>query len=421
MFLKRHISFLKAVFIYTLTAFGGPQGHLGMMMKQFVTKRKFFSENELLEMNAFCQLLPGATSTQLITLLGYKRGGYITAVITFFIWILPASLIMALLSFVLTDYAELSGIMQLLHFIQPMAIGFLLFAFYRSYLTSIKNTTHHTIMLFAALFLFLFFRSPWIIPIIIILSGLVTYFVGEKHAKLGEIKKPSFKWGFLVSFLFLFLFVGILSEISRKKEWKNRTALNLIENNYRFGSLVFGGGDVLMPLMIDQYVARPQNERLLKRNPGIIVLSREDLLSGYGLVKAIPGPVFSISSFIAGVSLKKDETYYRLGVIFLATIAIFLPGVLLLFLFYPIWKGIRVHPAVMASLQGINAALVGIILSTILYLCLDLKNMGLNNNLNQAIVNLSVIITTFLLLNIKRFPATLIVLMCLLVSWFVGG
>ena len=87
MVLLRHIPFLKAVFYYTISAFGGPQGHLGMMIKTFVEGRRDVTKEELMEYVAFCQLLPGASSTQTITLIGYKRGGVPLAILTLLIWI----------------------------------------------------------------------------------------------------------------------------------------------------------------------------------------------------------------------------------------------------------------------------------------------------------------------------------------------
>src|SRR3954468_21600558 len=101
MVLLRHIPFLKTVFFHSLTAFGGPQGHYGMMMKTFVHGRHDITEDELLEYNSFCQMLPGASSTQVLTLIGYKRGGVPLAVLTLFIWILPASVLMGGLSFMI--------------------------------------------------------------------------------------------------------------------------------------------------------------------------------------------------------------------------------------------------------------------------------------------------------------------------------
>ena len=101
MILLRHISFLKAVFLHSITAFGGPQGHFGMMMKTFVQQRRYVTEKELLDYNAFCNLLPGASSTQVLTLVGYKRGGVPLAVLTLLIWIFPACFLMGTFSFLL--------------------------------------------------------------------------------------------------------------------------------------------------------------------------------------------------------------------------------------------------------------------------------------------------------------------------------
>src|ERR1700729_2765856 len=103
MFLKmlRHISFLRAVFWHSITAFGGPQGHFGMMLKTFVDRRKDVSKEELMEYVSFCQMLPGASSTQTLTLIGYKRGGVPLAVLTLIIWILPACFLMGAFSFLL--------------------------------------------------------------------------------------------------------------------------------------------------------------------------------------------------------------------------------------------------------------------------------------------------------------------------------
>ena len=127
MLLFRHIPFLKAVFWHSLTAFGGPQGHIGLMLKNFVYKHHYVTETELLEYNSFCQLLPGASSTQTLTLIGYKHGGTLLAILTLLVWILPACSIMSALSFFVQYMDEQYVHHNLFIFIQPMAIGFLAF------------------------------------------------------------------------------------------------------------------------------------------------------------------------------------------------------------------------------------------------------------------------------------------------------
>ena len=97
----RHVPFLKNVFLYSITAFGGPQAHVAMMMKMFVRKTPYITKEELLEYNAFCNLLPGASSTQTVTLIGYKRGGVPLAILTLLVWIAPACILMGGFSFLL--------------------------------------------------------------------------------------------------------------------------------------------------------------------------------------------------------------------------------------------------------------------------------------------------------------------------------
>src|SRR6188768_1121627 len=121
--LLRHIPFLRAVFLHSITAFGGPQAHIAMMMKTFVQKRPYVTEQELMEYNAFCQLLPGASSTQTLTLIGYKRGGVPLAVLTLLVWILPACFIMGALSFFLPYIDKRQLGTDIFKFIPPMAAG----------------------------------------------------------------------------------------------------------------------------------------------------------------------------------------------------------------------------------------------------------------------------------------------------------
>src|ERR1700687_6187696 len=126
--MHRHIPFLKAVFLHSLTAFGGPQAHIGMMLKTFVHRRPYITEAELMEYNAFCQLLPGASSTQTLTLIGYKRGGIPLAVLTLIIWILPACIIMGVFSSFIEYINHKNGSSDLFRFVEPMPVGFLAYA-----------------------------------------------------------------------------------------------------------------------------------------------------------------------------------------------------------------------------------------------------------------------------------------------------
>src|SRR5688572_13712969 len=265
MVLIRHIPFLKSVFLHSVTAFGGPQGHFGMMMKTFVENRRYVSREELLDYNSFCQLLPGASSTQVLTLIGYKRGRAPLAVLTLMIWIFPACLLMGALAFLLKyiDQKELND--SLFEFIQPMAVGFLAYAATNSYRISIHNTITRAILLGSAIITFLLFKAPWIFPLLIAFGGFITNLSDRRIPQKGEPPKK-IKWGNIWLFGIIFLIAGVTSELARKNDWPNRRPLNLFENTYRFGSLVFGGGQVLIPMMYEQFVERPTSHVVIRKN-----------------------------------------------------------------------------------------------------------------------------------------------------------
>lgn len=400
--------------MYSITAFGGPQGHLGMMFKTFVNKRRDVTEAELMEYNSFCQMLPGASSTQTLTLIGYKRGGVLLAVFTLIIWLLPACILMGAFSFLLTVYPSNNLTTGLLKFIEPMAIGFLIYAAVKTFSISIKNFITQMIMLFSMIICFFLFKSPWIFPLLIIAGGFATNLSDKRIPKKDDVKPRQIKWSNIWLFVLVFLLAGIFSEVARKNDWQHRKAFNLFENFYRFGSIVFGGSDVLLPLMLDQYVARPQSARVIEKNPNSIKIERSDLLTGYGVVRAIPGPVFSVATFTGGMALKEEGyTMQFIGCV-IGTIAIFLPSALLVLFFFPVWQYLKKYVIVYRALEGINAVVVGVMWAGALYL---LKGMPLKNMDANVLLGFAVIIATFLLLKFTKLHAPLIVLGCLLLGW----
>ena len=401
------------MFIHSITAFGGPQGHVGMVLKTFVDRRKDLTKEELMEYISFCQLLPGASSTQTLTLIGYKRGGVKLAVLTLLIWILPACTLMGGLSFIVGDIGTNNIKPTLFQFIQPMAIGFLAYAAFKAYHIGIKNTITKIIMLVALLSTYFLFKTPWVIPALIICGGIVTNFSSRRIPAKVAIKPKQIRWTNIWLFVLTFVVAGFLSETARKQNWENKKPYNLFENFYRFGSFVFGGGDVLIPLMLDQYVVRPTSERVVKKNPDIIKIEREELLTGAGMVRAIPGPVFSIASFMGGIAFKNEGAKGQLLGCIIGSIAIFLPSALLVLFFFPVWQNLKKFVVVFRSLEGINAAVVGIMIAATLYLVKDVSIMSFNK---ISYLNMSVILGTFLVLQYSKTPPPFIVLFCLLIG-----
>ena len=411
--LLRHIPFLKAVLLHSVTAFGGPQGHVGMVLKTFVDRRRDLTKEELMEYISFCQLLPGASSTQTLTLIGYKRGGIKLAVLTLLIWILPACTLMGGLSFIVGNIESYKIKSTLFQFIQPMAIGFLAYAAFKAYQVSIKNSITQIIMLIALVGTYFLFKTPWIIPALIVCGGIATNFSDKRIPEKEVVKPRQIRWTNIWLFVLIFAIAGLLSETARKQNWENKKPYNLFENFYRFGSFVFGGGDVLIPLMLDQYVVRPTSERVAKNNPDVIKVDREDLLTGAGMVRAIPGPVFSIASFMGGIALKKEGPRTQLLGCIIGSIAIFLPSALLVLFFFPVWQNLKKFVVVFRSLEGINAAVVGIMIAATLYLLKDVSIVSFNT---LSFINMSVILGTFLVLQFSKIPSPFIVLFCLLIG-----
>jgi len=258
--LLRHVPFLRSVFLHSISAFGGPQAHIGMMLKTFVHRTPYVTEQELLEYNAFCQLLPGASSTQTLTLIGYKRGGVPLAVLTLIIWITPACILMGALSFLLQYIDKKALHTDVFKFIPPMAVGFLVYAASMAFHISIKNTITWIIMIVSGILTYLLFKQPWIFPTLIIAGGITTN-LSRKRIPQVEQKPKKIKWWNFWMFGILFIVAGLLSEYAKKNELPNRSPINLFENTYRMGSLVFGGGQVLMPMMYEQFCVRPDAVR----------------------------------------------------------------------------------------------------------------------------------------------------------------
>ena len=415
MVLNRHIPFLRAVFWHSITAFGGPQGHMGMMLKTFVQQRKDVTHEELIEYNGFCQLLPGASSTQTLTLIGYKRGGIALAVITLLIWILPACTLMGGISFLLDYFDDMGLKVGVFKFVRPMAIGFIAYSTYRIFGVAVHNTITQVIVVLATIATFLAFKTPWIFPGLIVAAGIATNFSDKRIPQKGIPPKKT-KWGNMLIFLALFGVAGYLSETASRQNWANRKSFNLFENAYRNGSLVFGGGDVLMPMMYEQYVTRPETKRVKETKREVLKISREDFLTGSGMVRAIPGPVFSIGAFTGGMALRDEGPAMQLLGCVIGSIAIFLPSALLVLFFFPVWQNLKKYAVIFRSLEGINAAVVGIMAGATCYLSQDTFLPALFNGHIMGVWDLLVVVATFFLLKTNRISAPFIVLGCLLMG-----
>lgn len=365
----------------SLTTFGGPQVHLAMMFERFVKLRGYLTEAELLELTALCQVLPGPTSTQTITALGFKIGGPNLAYLSLLVWILPAVLIMTAAG-IGVHYLQVHHLsLNFTRFIQPMAVGFLMGAGYRIGRKVIHNKTSLSLAILAALTAY-FFRSPYMTPVVIIIGGLTTALTYEKE----EIRP---KTPLRVQWANFFLWLGVFIGAATLGAITHSLPMRLFENFYRNGSLVFGGGQVLTPMLYNEFVAFKH------------YLSPEEFLSGLGLVQAVPGPVFSFASYIGALAMRNDGLQGQLLGSLAATTGIFLPGTFLIFFVYRFWNQLKQYRAVRASLAGINAASTGLTAAAAIVL---LEPMPGNWSM------LLVVIGTILLQEFTKIPPYLLIL-----------
>jgi len=300
-----------------------------------------------------------------------------------------------------------------------MAVGFLAFAAYFALKLSVRNTATTAIVIATGIVSFVFFKAPFVFPLLILLAGIVTN-LSSKRIPQTAVKPQKIKWWNIWLFALIFVAAGVTSEVARLHDWPNRRPINLFENTYRMGSLVFGGGQVLIPFMYEQFVERPKSEVVIRKNQdkkqSVVSIDREGFYTGAGMVRAIPGPVFSIASFTGAMAMKDHGTGMQVMGAVIGSLAIFLPSLLLVLFFYPIWHNLKKYAAVYRALEGINAAVAGIMLAATLYMTKDVSVNGINT---VSLVNLAVMAGTFCLLFFTKLPSPVIVLICLVLGVFI--
>jgi chromate transporter len=373
---KRHLIFLKDVFFLALSTFGGPQAHMAMLFKVLVHKRKYISEDELLELNALCQILPGPTSTQTITAIGFRMGGANLAYLTLLVWCFPAVSIMTVAA-ICVPFLD----MNITRFIQPMAIGFVAYAAYMISSKVVVSKTGVTLMVIAS-FISYIWGTPWILPIILLGGGVTTAFKFRQQPK--EEKVPM-----NIDWANFFLFVGVFFAAALIGAITHSLYMRVFENFYRNGSLIFGGGQVLIPLMYTEFVEFKK------------YLSSSEFLSGYALAQAVPGPVFSFCSYIGALTFREDGIMGQVLGAFLSAAGIFLPGTFLIFFAIRFWTSLKRYRVVKASLEGINAVSSGLVISSAISMFYQIPALP---------INFIVLFITLLLLLLDVIPPPFIIL-----------
>jgi chromate transporter len=390
------LNFLKQVFIISLTAFGGPHAHLHLFIQRFTQKNKVLSKEQLLNYHSLCSIVPGATSTQLLCLIAYKAGGLILMSLTFLMWVLPSCSIMFGLSMLLQENDAISYTETVFFFFQPMVIGFMLYSASITKPFFYEHNKDKLLLTLNVIILLLLHKHPFIIPIAFLLNAIIAHYI--RGGSLPNIDKQkllslSLNRKYLLIFFTLLVTSAFLSEYSRKTESSNRYYFNLLEHNYRHGSIIYGGGDVLIPIMYEQYVSRPTAEYIKRRNPDVLSLRKQELIAGATFIRLMPGPVFSIISFTTPFLVRDYSFNHKLLATAIATVSIFVPGLLIILILLPLWNRLTQNKTFNNYLKGFNLTVLAIILSSGIYLMIDL--FGSSDTIYMPVTQFLVIIMVY--------------------------
>ena len=339
---------------------------------------------------ALCSFLPGPTSTQVITAIGLERGGRSLAILTLLIWAMPALCLMTLIALIpaLIDKNSFASITS---FLAPMAAGFVGWAAWVLGRKVVINPLSFGLWGFG-LAIALVSTTPWAIPVAFCVGAGLSILLSSKTEQFQSqhIGKFSVPWGIFFLFITL-LCVGIISSFfSENSLWVT------FERFYRFGCLVFGGGQVVVPLM--------QGE-LVDSNG---LMTQSEFLAGFGLVQALPGPMFSFAAYAGGMSEQVSGINRQFLSAMIAGWAIFLPGTLLLFLIHPIWANLKQLTRAHLALKGMNAIAGGLVGGVFIKILFSMNWLGLD--LVVLLVSLGLLIS-------RKLPAPIIVLIVGLIYW----
>jgi len=397
---NRQLLFIRNVFLFTFTAFGGAQAHISLLLKYFVKDLKFISEEELLELNALAQILPGPASTQTLVGIAHKVGGLKLALITFLIWIIPSAAIMTFAGISFAQLDQKEKFIEILKYIQPIALGIVAFGAYNLSRKVLVSQTA-VFLAVAAVIVTLVLRNAYVFPLAILVGGMISSAL-ETPKEETEIRTKLFA---NINPRKLSYYLGVLLVMAMLGAIINRTSpfslpIRLFENFYRNGILIFGGGQVLVPLMFTEFVQMKH------------YLSSSGFLSGFALQQALPGPTFSFTSYLGTLSMKNFGygTYGQILGGIIGVIGINLPGLILVLFIVPFWEDLKKITRIKHSLSGISAVSVGFIIAAFILLA---KPIGFD------LMEISLIIVTFLILNFTKISPPFIVLAGILLGYFI--
>ncbi|WP_057765131.1 chromate transporter [Cytobacillus praedii] len=344
---ERYFSKLIEILIIStrlgFTSFGGPIAHLGYFHEEYIRKRKWMDEKSYADLVALCQFLPGPASSQVGIGIGVMRAGVLGGIVSFLGFTLPSVIALILFALFLQtfDVSEAGWI----HGLKIVAVVVVAHAILGMGQKLTPDLSRKAIALFA-LVASLLWQTAFTQVGIIVLSALIGYFLYKQNHESHTVK-THFPLSRRLGIGCLLLFFSLLIILPFLREFTSSYWIAMFDSFYRSGSLVFGGGHVVLPLLEREFVPSGW-------------ISEESFLAGYGAAQAVPGPLFTFAAYLGAVM-----DGWKGGII--ASVAIFLPAFLLILGTLPFWDMLRQNPKIKGALMGVNAAVVGILIAALYY------------------------------------------------------
>lgn len=336
---KNWMEILKASTKLGLTSFGGPTAHLGYFREEYVVKRKWLDDKAYADLVALCQFLPGPASSQVGISVGMLRGGIFGGFLSWFGFTMPSVVLLALFALLVTNGSFDSG---WIHGLKIVAVAVVAHALLGMGKSLAPDKPRIAIAVGAATAILLMPTAAAQIGIIV-LTGAIGFFIYRKM-EAPEAVQLALSFGKKTGIAAFTLFGTLLVGLPLLRPVIESSYFAIFDIFYRVGSIVFGGGHVVLPM--------------LEREVVPVWMSADLFISGYGAAQAVPGPLFTLAGYLGQLMGG------GLGVM-LAVIAMFLPSFLLVIGTLPFWSIIRTKPGIQAALKGVNAGVVGILLAAL--------------------------------------------------------
>lgn len=367
-------------------SFGGPVAHLGFFREEFVARRRWIDDARFGDLVALCQFLPGPASSQVAFALGLHRAGFVGAVLASVAFLLPSAVLMIAFAYGLAAIGDLASA-GWVHGLKLGAVAVVAQAVWGMGRHLCPDRTRVTVALAAAALLLAVPGS--VVQVAVIAAGAVVGAWRYRGAVPVVAPPPADapRRHHLVAGAALVAFVALLLALPALAASTGSRAVAVADAFYRAGSLVFGGGHVVLPMLRAEVVASGW-------------VADEPFLAGYGAAQALPGPLFAFAGYL-GAAMGDGPDRWLGGVGCL--VAIFLPAWLLVGGALPFWDGLRARRGVQAALTGANAAVVGVLLAA-LYRPVVTESV-------RAPIDVAAVLVAFGLLHTWRCPAWLVVLL----------